>query len=443
MRAEVRTVDGMSNTPFGFSLPGDNDPSEPSAADAGGFDLSQLGSMLSQLGSMLSQAGKQESPGPVNYQLAREMASSHLPATHPVSAVDAAAATDALSLAEVWLDGATVLPAGATSTEVWTPQQWIDKTMPTWEVLCTPIAEQVSQAWIAGLPEEARQMAGPLLSMMSHMGGMAFGSQLGQGLAQLAGEVLTSSDIGLPLGPVGVAALLPRAIAELSTGVELPEDQVRLYLAAREAAHHRLLKGAPWLRDRVTQLITAYSEAISVDFSAMEDLASTFDPADPSSIENMLSSGMFQPVTTPEQERARTKLETLLALVEGWVMTVVEQAVGDRLPQAAAIQETFRRRRATGGPAEQTFETLIGLEFRPRRMRAAATIWAQLGETRGLAGRDALWNAPDLLPDIDALDDPSSFLATDRDFAAMFSDDDAVWDVPPSSDTDGDADTPS
>ncbi len=37
--------------------------------------------------------------------------------------------------------------------------------------------------------------------MMSQMGGMAFGSQLGQALGKLSRGVLTSTDIGLPLGP--------------------------------------------------------------------------------------------------------------------------------------------------------------------------------------------------------------------------------------------------
>ena len=88
------------------------------------------------------------------------------------------------------------------------------------------------------------------------------------------------------------------------------------------------------------------------------------------------------------------QLETLLALVEGWVDTVVADAVGDRLPGAPALRETLRRRRATGGPAEQTFATLIGLELRPRRLRAAAELWRRVGASRGIDGRDALWARP-------------------------------------------------
>jgi len=112
-------------------------------------------------------------------------------------------------------------------------------------------------------------------------------------------------------------------------------------------------------------------------------------------------------------------LETLLALVEGWVDTVVADAVGERLPGAAALQETLRRRRATGGPAEQTFATLIGLEMRPRRLRAAADLWRALEDSRGIEGRDALWSHPDLLPSSEDLDDPKGFVDRDRQFSDL------------------------
>jgi hypothetical protein len=128
---------------------------------------------------------------------------------------------------------------------------------------------------------------------------------------------------------------------------------------------------------------------------------------------------MFEPSVSPSQERTLASLETLLALVEGWVDTVVAEAVGDRLPGASALQETLRRRRATGGPAEQTFATLIGLELRPRRLRAAADLWRNLESSRGVEGRDALWAHPDLLPGSSDLDDPEGFVDRDREFAAV------------------------
>jgi putative hydrolase len=75
------------------------------------------------------------------------------------------------------------------------------------------------------------------------------------------------------------------------------------------------------------------------------------------------------------------------------------------------MRETVRRRRASGGPAEQTFATLVGLQLRPRRLREAAALWSAVSQARGIEGRDALWAHPDLLPSPEDLDDPTGFVA--------------------------------
>ncbi|MCW2850240.1 MAG: hypothetical protein JWR90_4214, partial [Marmoricola sp.] len=76
---------------------------------------------------------------------------------------------------------------------------------------------------------------------------------------------------------------------------------------------------------------------------------------------------------------------------------------------AAKMQEAVRRRRAAGGPAEQTFATLVGLELRPRRLRDASTLWASLRTRQGIEARDGVWMHPDLLPSAADLDDPLGF----------------------------------
>jgi hypothetical protein len=89
----------------------------------------------------------------------------------------------------------------------------------------------------------------------------------------------------------------------------------------------------------------------------------------------------------------------------------VAAAIADRLPTADKLQEAVRRRRAVGGPAEKTFQNLVGLEMRPRRLRDAAALWAELERVRGVAGRDAVWEHPDLLPGPADLDDPTAFVS--------------------------------
>ena len=128
-------------------------------------------------------------------------------------------------------------------------------------------------------------------------------------------------------------------------------------------------------------------------------------------MQRAVGEGLFELEPTAAQQAALARLETALALVEGWVDAVVDAAAADKLPSAAALRETLRRRRASGGPAEQTFATLVGLQLRPRRLREAAALWAAVAGPSGIAGRDALWAHPDLLPSAEDLDDPAGFAA--------------------------------
>ncbi len=436
----------MSDTPFGFG-PGDRDPDDEGRREAerrgegpqdpfgfgnvpgmpaggfpgmpgmpgmpggaGGFDVSQLGQMFTQLGQMLSQS-QASGGGPVNYELAAQMARQRLAATtSSLTGAQRAAVSDAVKLAELWLDAATDFPAGATETKAWSASEWVDASMPTWKRLCDPIAERVSGAWVEAMPEEVRSAAGPMIAMLGQMGGLAFGSQLGNGLAQLAAEVLTSTDIGVPVGPDRVAALLPENVEKFTKDLDRPSSEVMIFLAAREAAHHRLYSHVPWLKERLLRTVEEYARGIRVDSSRIEELARGIDPSNPAAIEEAMQSGMFEPETTPEQKAALARLETLLALIEGWVDAVVADAIGERLPGADALRETLRRRRGAGGPAEQAFATVVGLELRPRKLRDAAELWRLLGEQRGVAGRDALWAHPDLVPSAEDLEDPAGFV---------------------------------
>ncbi len=262
-------------------------------------------------------------------------------------------------------------------------------------------------------------LTGPLTGMLRQIGGVIFGAQVGSALAALASEVVGATDVGLPLGP---PALLPHNVELLAAGLELPTDQVQLYVAARELAHQRLFAHVPWLRSHLLGAVEEYARGITVDPEAIGRAVSQIDPTqlDPSSLDperlaEMLGADAFAAPQSPEQKAALARLETALALVEGWVDEVTMAAVAGRLPAAAALQEATRRRRASGGPAEQTFAALVGLELRPRRLRDAAALWAALRDQRGIEGRDAIWSHPDLLPSSEDLDDPAGFVSGPSD----------------------------
>ncbi|KOU82983.1 hydrolase [Streptomyces sp. XY593] len=419
---------GGPANPFGFpgmGLPGaggTGGADNPFAAMFGSMNPNDLGAAFQQLGQMLSYEG-----GPVNWDMAKNIARQTVAQgtadgvkDTSVGIAEKSAVEEAVRLADHWLDGVTSLPSGAPTAVAWSRAEWVEATLPVWKELVDPVAERVGAAMGGVLPEEMQAMAGPLLGMMRSMGGAMFGQQIGQAVGVLAGEVVGSTDIGLPLGPAGKAALLPLNIAGFGKDLGVPSDEVRLYLALREASHARLFAHVPWLRSHLFGAVEGYARGIKVDTSKLEDVVGQLDPSNPEQLQEALQGGMFQPQDTPEQKAALARLETALALVEGWVDAVVHEAAKPRLTSADAMRETMRRRRASGGPAEQTFATLIGLELRPRRLRDASRLWASLTDARGVDGRDGLWEHPDMLPTASDLDDPDGFVHREQlDFSEI------------------------
>ncbi|MCW2543498.1 MAG: hypothetical protein JWM40_1050 [Frankiales bacterium] len=384
----------------------------------GGADL------MSQLQNLMVGAD-----GPVNWALATQIAEGAIDQTETVPEHQGREIADAGRLADLWLDPVTTLPASGLGPQAWTRHEWLQQTLASWKQLVDPVAARVTTAMggameegllgddmMEGLPPElSGLLAGlgpnPFAGVLGQVGGVVFGAQVGMALSALAQEVLSTSDIGIPLGR---SALVPANIEAFADGLEVPLDEVRLYLSLREAAHQRLFGQVPWLKAHLYDAVDAYARGIEVDPAAIERAVSSFDAENPAAMQEALANGgagLFELESTPAQESALARLELALALVEGWVDLVVDEASSATLPHATQLRETVRRRRASGGPAEQTFATLVGLQLRPRRLREAAELWQALTAARGIEGRDALWEHPDLLPGAVDLDDPAAWIA--------------------------------
>lgn len=432
---------GASPDEPGQAGPGPTNPLEALLGQLGGGQNlpggGDLNAMISQLqdafsmlggpGGLFGTAAATESGSGVNWTLTKDTArktAASLGADPTPGASERRAVADAVSLAEVWLDAATSLPSGSATAAAWSRAEWIEQTMPVWRRLVEPVAAHIADAMAGALSfggsEEGLAMPGMagmdqvLRPMLRSSGASMFGLQLGQGLGKLSTEVVGATDIGLPLSEPGHVVLLPANVDAYGKGLEESARDVLLYLALRECARQRLFAAAGWLRSQVLTLVEQYAAGIEIDTSALEQLVTQIDPSNLEELGAQLEGGLFEPHKTPEQQAVLDRLETLLALIEGWVDDVVTQAAAPWMPAAAALAETVRRTRATGGPAEATFATLVGLELRPRRMRDAANLWAAVREARGAEARDAVWSHPDLVPTSADLDDPLGFAGGER-----------------------------
>jgi putative hydrolase len=352
----------------------------------------------------------------------------------PIGANDVAKIQEAFAIAELWLNEATFFSQStATGNPAMARTDWVDTTLNGWHVSVEPLATGLAAAISellnnangeAGQSEAENAMqipVGMIATLLRSFIGSLIATQLGQAIGGLAGSVTGTHDVGLPLVEPVYPSLVPQNIDEWGQDLNIPMDEVRIFHALRESAVARLFAHNPWLISYIRTAISDYGKGIRIDIDAIQrqaqevfDNASQegkeFDPTNPESFNIALNEGIFTPEETPAQRAALTKLETVLALIDGWSEEVVSLAAGDRLPNLVALQETLRRRRATSAPAQQLFATMFGLQVSPKLAREATTFWKAVREVKDLEGRDRIWSG--ILPTSDDLLTPQNYLAS-------------------------------
>ena len=391
-------------------------------------DPAMLEMMASQVRAMFADTGGDEA---FNVSLATDTARKTVSAGGDavVGDTDRRQVDAAAQVAELWLDPVTALEAPGITTHAWSRSEWVEGTMDTWRGLVEPVAEgvtravgdamraQIQELGEGAVPEgmlppgvDPATMLGQLEPLLGRMSGSMFGLQVGQAVGALAAETVSGTEVGLPLVPDRSVVLLPANVAAFAEGLGVDLEQVRLYLAVREAARVRLFAQVPWIGPQLVAAVRDYARDLTIDTERIESSLQSVDPSDPAALQAALQDQLFRPEPSAAQRAALGRLETYLALVEGWVDVVTDRATRDHLPEATALSEAVRRRRATGGPAEKVFAGLVGLELRPRRLRDAANLFRALEDSGGPAARDAAWRHPDLAPSAADLDDPLGYV---------------------------------
>ena len=402
-----------------------------------GVDPNALAGAKSFLESMQS-ASKSGEQSLITVSSLREIAKSIITANGdlPIGTIDQERLSQSLMIANTWLDSEILFPASALPNQsAWSKRDWLDATVSSWQLLFEPLALGMADALsdvissstsqlpieFAGSenqsPQQQEAMKQMLARLLRGFMGTLIATQLGQGVGSLANSITGANDVAIPLLAADSGAhLIPQNITEWSAGLGIDPEQVAIYLALREAAAARLFANNSWLAGYIKEVITAYGSGISIDVESITRQAEQamasgeIDINNPASLNIALNAGLFTPQQTPAQELALTKLEMVLALIEGWIDHVISQVAQERIPSFNALIENSRRRRATASPMQQLFANLLALEVSPRKMREASAFWGEVKTLRGSDGRDRCWEDPAFLPMPGDLNDVKAFL---------------------------------
>ena len=441
---------------FGFTPDDPNDPDNSNnSGNEGGTDFEammrqmqeQMKAQFEQLGinpagfvnpftSLFSQVGKTNSGKDGEEVLAittaRDTATKFVKVQglKPLGTKDVSVVENAFEISELWLNEATSFPASTHAPMAVSRMDWVLETMPGWHKTIEPLAAGLSSA-ISDLMDQAMnaQAADPeqgqppiemITAMLRSFIGTMIATQLGQSIGTLATSVTGAHDVGLPLLDPARAIVIPENIENWAVDLEIAKSEVFIFHALREGAVARLFAHNPWLVSYIQSAVVEYGKGIHIDIDAIQRQAQeAFEgmqanmpegAGEGEAISFALDNGIFTPEESPAQKSALLKLETVLALIDGWTDEVVSLAAGDRIPSIEQLRESHRRRRASSSPAQQLFSSMLGLQVSPKLTREASTFWKKIREVKSVGERDQIWSG--LLPTADDLLDPEKFLTS-------------------------------
>ena len=435
---------------FGFTPDDPNDPDNSGRPD---FEAmmrqmqEQMKAQFEQLGinpagfvnpftSLFSQVGKTNSGKDgeevLSITTARDTATKFVKVQglKPLGTKDVSVVENAFEISELWLNEATSFPASTHAPMAVSRMDWVLETMPGWHKAIEPLAAGLSSA-ISDLMDQAMnaQAADPeqgqppiemITAMLRSFIGTMIATQLGQSIGTLATSVTGAHDVGLPLLDPARAIVIPENIENWAVDLEIAKSEVFIFHALREGAVARLFAHNPWLVSYIQSAVVEYGKGIHIDIDAIQRQAQeAFEgmqanmpegAGEGEAISFALDNGIFTPEESPAQKSALLKLETVLALIDGWTDEVVSLAAGDRIPSIEQLRESHRRRRASSSPAQQLFSSMLGLQVSPKLTREASTFWKKIREVKSVGERDQIWSG--LLPTADDLLDPEKFLTS-------------------------------
>ncbi len=405
-----------------------------------GLDLNDLFRML-------------QTPGPVNWEVARQCAES-IAAADPMTgepsvepAIDASHLTELEQLVRVAQTHVTavsgLVEVSAVPVRVVGRIDWTRATLDGLK----PVIESLSMALTAGQPatfdpsafDPAKFMGGlaegaadpdMLAGMIGALAPLLFGVQAGSLVGLLAQHALGQHDLPLPLAGPPQLAFVMSNIEAFAADWEIEHRDLFLSLALREVVRCAP-RSVAWARARLVRLSSDYVSRYEMRPDALEerfgelfgdipgladfDLDSV-DINDPSTFGNIPNIDidpvkLLSGLQTPAQEPIRAELVRFASVLEGYADTLVAELGTTLSPATGRVDEALRRHRVEHGRHTEFVEQMLGLAIDRTQYEAGAAFCQGVVERAGFEGLNRLWERESMLPTATEFEAPGLWLA--------------------------------
>lgn len=261
---------------------------------------------------------------------------------------------------------------------------------------------------------EGLSLPGPLGGLARSLAGAAAGAEAGIAVGYGARKVLGQYDV--PLVPserqprlVFVGPNLAAAHLELG---EDPDLFMR-WIALHESTHSIQFASVPWLRphlaDVLEQLVAGASARL--DLGSLRELARRLFRSDPrAAVRRVLRGDLARLLAGPEQRRTLDRLQATMSVIEGHAEHVMDAAAGQLDPGYARLRGRLEAKRASRGGLGEVILRMLGLELKLRQYQLGKAFCDTVVEEAGIEGLNRVWRAPEALPTLAELEQPSDWL---------------------------------
>jgi putative hydrolase len=367
------------------------------------------------------------SSGPVQWELARQIAVAAAAESGADPEVDAGAAAsfeDAVRIAELRIVDLTsfepsseVLGASVVRRADWIAAA-IDRYRGMIETAATRMSDALVRAIADQVPSEEGNEALSALgldsprALIGQLGPLLQASQVGQVFGFLAARVLGEEDVGVPHVASGPLRFVLTNVQAVERDWSLDPREFRTFLALHQVAH-RLQFARAWLPAHAAAVVDDFLATVTIDVDAIQQRFASLSPTDPEGFQEAFADDegvMFGVVLDDEQRLKLDRVRAVIASVEGHGDHVATTIARELLGTYPKIEEAMRRHR-DDEDLDPLFARLLGVDVGREHAAIGRSFCDTVVELTDEATLTRMWADEDALPSWPELEEPRLWLA--------------------------------
>lgn len=280
--------------------------------------------------------------------------------------------------------------------------EWAETNLAAMADLLEPVGQRL---------DERLGGAGALAGALKAATGATLAAEVGLVMGYMSQRVLGQYELSLlqpevPPRLLFVTPNLRRAVRDL----DVDEESFLRWVVLHEVTHALQFSGVTWLREHLGALLREYLATVEVriERGAAGGLPALPDPA--LIVERFREGGLAALVQTREQRRIMERIQSAMAVVEGYSEHVMDAVGTGVLPQYEGLREAMERRRRSRSAPERLLLRLLGLDQKMKQYEDGKRFCDAVVAEGGIETLNVVWHAPTALPTAAELRSPASWI---------------------------------